>query len=285
MASDATIRHALRGAVTRLDSARVSSPALTARLLLERVTGRPREWLLAHDGEALAEVAAFERLLARVEAREPLAYVLGRRAFFDLDLLVDPRVLIPRPETELLVELALEAVAGHPSPVVIDVGTGSGAAAIAIARHAPRARVIATDVSADALDVARANAARNGVANLEFTQGDLLDAVPGVAADVIVANLPYVAREEIDALPPEIQAHEPRVALDGGGDGLDLVRRLLAQIAARHDAPRHAAYLEIGASQGPAALSAARDLVPGARAAIKQDLARLDRVLALTFGA
>lgn len=283
-----TIRIALRAAIARLDAAGVDAPASTARQLLSVATSRPREWLLAHDDETLpeAQARALETLLARVAAREPLAYVLGERGFHGLTLKIDPRALIPRPETEMLVDLALAAVRTLPAgAAVIDVGTGSGAAAIAIALGAPTARVIACDVSADALSLARENAERLG-ARVSFVESDLLSNVPD-PAPIVVANLPYVTREEIDMLPPEIQAHEPRVALDGGTDGLDLVRRLLAQLSAepaRRAALRHV-WLEVGASQGPAALALARAAFPDARTRILQDLARLDRVIAIEFEA
>ena len=283
-----TIRIALRAAIARLDAAGVDAPASTARQLLSVATSRPREWLLAHDDETLpeAQARALETLLARVAAREPLAYVLGERGFHGLTLKIDPRALIPRPETEMLVDLALAAVRALPAgAAVIDVGTGSGAAAIAIALGAPTARVIACDVSADALSLARENAERLG-ARVSFVESDLLSNVPDMAP-IVVANLPYVTREEIDMLPPEIQAHEPRVALDGGTDGLDLVRRLLAQLSAepaRRAALRHV-WLEVGASQGPAALALARAAFPDARTRILQDLARLDRVIAIEFEA
>lgn len=283
-----TIRIALRAAIARLDAAGVDAPASTARQLLSVATSRPREWLLAHDDETLpeAQARALETLLARIAAREPLAYVLGERGFHGLTLKIDPRALIPRPETEMLVDLALAAVRTLPAgAAVIDVGTGSGAAAIAIALGAPTARVIACDVSADALSLARENAERLG-ARVSFVESDLLSNVPDLAP-IVVANLPYVTREEIDMLPPEIQAHEPRVALDGGTDGLDLVRRLLAQLSAepaRRAALRHV-WLEVGASQGPAALALARAAFPDARTRILQDLARLDRVIAIEFEA
>lgn len=289
------IRAALREAIALLHAARVDAPTTTARLLLAHVLDKPKEWLIAH-GEAQLDAAARQRfgaLLQRVAAHEPLAYVLGHREFYGLDLIVDRRVLIPRPETEMLVELALDelrrgAGLGSAGFSVLDVGTGSGAIPIAIAKHAPNARILATDISRDALAVARLNAERHAVADrITFLAADLLD---GIAAlpPILTANLPYVTREEIEGLPPEIQAHEPRVALDGGADGLELVRRLLAQIAARLDAPAcasalRAAFLEIGAAQGPAALAAARAYLPRARSAIRKDLAGLDRVLVVRF--
>lgn len=286
-----TIREALRAAVARLDAAHVDAPTTTARLLLAETLGVSTAWLVAHGEQALsdAHAAAFEARLQRVVAHEPLAYVLGHRAFFELDLYVDPRVLIPRPETELLVEQALACLRERPAEAgafaCVDVGTGSGAVAIAIAAHASAVRVLATDISWVALRVAQLNARRCSVADrVAFVQADLLS---GLAAlpPVIVANLPYVAREEIEALPLEIQAHEPRVALDGGADGLDLVRRLLGQIADalayRRGECWRAAFLEIGASQGEAALQAARAALPEADVAILKDLAKLDRVLAI----
>lgn len=336
----AAIRQYLRDTVTRLNQAHIDSPATTARAVLSLVLGRPREWLVAHDDTLLDDLtlAKAEGLLGRVLAHEPLAYILGHREFYDLDLKVDPRVLIPRPETEILVELALNALTPSPtlprsnrggsrtpspveerggiddgltsSPVeerggtasgltpsparnergrvgegagwitidLIDVGTGSGAVAIAVSAHAPEARVIATDISPDALEVARENARAHGVSeHIRFIQSDLLAGLD-VRARVITANLPYVTVEEIEALPPEIQSHEPRVALDGGADGLALVRRLLTQLDA-HLTPGGSAFFEIGSSQGRAALDAARATLPGWRVELGKDLAKLDRVL------
>jgi release factor glutamine methyltransferase len=284
---DPSIRTMLRDAAQRLDHARVDAPAHTARVLLARVTGRAKEWLIAHNEEQLTpgQQAHFESLLARVVAHEPMFYVLGQREFFGLELDIDKRVLIPRPETEMLVELALAALSASSNVIdVFDIGTGSGAVPIAIAVNAPTARVLASDVSTDALEVARHNARKHGVdARVTFVHSDLLAGIDGLPV-VLTANLPYVTREEIDGLPPEIQDHEPRVALDGGPDGLDLVRALLAQIAARlPGSPLRAAYFEIGASQGPAALAAAHAALPGARCAMLKDLGKRDRVLAVVI--
>jgi release factor glutamine methyltransferase len=290
-----TLRQALRETVARFDRARIDSPATTARAVMAQALGRPREWLVAHDELPLDPVAAarLEELVARVIAHEPLAYILGHREFYGIDLRVDARVLIPRPETEMLVELALShlrrdisphldpalrAPAGEREKSLIDVGTGSGAVAIAVAANAPEVRVVATDVSRDALEVARENARRCGLdGRIQFVERDLLDGIDA-QADVITANLPYVTVEEIEALPPEIQAHEPRVALDGGVDGLALVRRLLSQID-EHLLPGGMAVFEIGAGQGLAALAAAQSILPGWRVELKKDLAKLDRVL------
>ena len=304
-----TIRQYLRETIARLNQAHIDSPATTARAVLSLVLGHRREWLVAHDDTLLdaAVLAKADGLLGRVLAHEPLAYILGHREFYDLDLKVDGRVLIPRPETEMLVDLALSTLTPSPtlprsnrggsripSPAeqrgrvgegagwttidLIDVGTGSGAVAIAVSAHAPGVHVIATDISPDALEVARENARAYGVSeHIRFIQSDLLAGVDA-RARVITANLPYVTVEEIEALPPEIQSHEPRVALDGGTDGLALVRRLLTQLDA-HLTPDGSAFFEIGSSQGQAALDAARAALPGWRVELGKDLAKLDRVL------
>lgn len=207
--------------------------------------GSDRARLAIDAGRALeqAQADAFAELLRRrAEEREPLAYITGTRHFRSLELAVDRRALIPRPETELLVEAALELPDGTR---VLDVGTGSGAVALALACERPRLRVAASDASADALELARANARRLGI-ELELLHADLLDGVPD-AFDAVLANLPYVAERERDTLAPEIVEHEPHAALFAGPDGLGAIRRLLAQLAAR---PRvRFAALEVGAGQ------------------------------------
>lgn len=297
MNANQTVRLALSAAIARLHTAQVDAPRTTAQLLLAQLLSQPKEWLIAHDDYVLSAsiVAQYEDLLARVAAHEPLAYILGQREFYGLDFNVDKRVLIPRPETEMLVELALAeltpiiAASPYPNPIAIDIGTGSGAVPVALAKALAMVHVAATDISGDALAVARSNAAKHGVAaRIVFAQSDLLDSVePSMLASlrVLTANLPYVTRDEIDGLQPEIQNHEPRMALDGGVDGLDLIRQLLAQINAlkRQGAlPQlQAAFLEFGASQGPAVLAAAQSALPNANCAILKDLAKLDRVLAV----
>ncbi len=283
-----TIRETLRNLGTRFDKAGLDSPALLARKLTAHVLQQPREYLIAHDDVTLTQpqLVALEALVQRALAHEPLAYILQTRAFYGMDLYVDKRVLVPRPETEMLVELALAHADGGP---VLEIGTGSGAAAIAIARARPGWSVIATDVSADALAVARINAQRHGTpANLTFAQSDLLSTLPADLlrhTRVLVSNLPYVAAQEIDMLQPEIADFEPRVALDGGPDGLDLIRELLRQL--RDQMLPHGnlrvAYFEHGASQGPACVAIARETLPAALCKTIKDLARLDRVLSVTI--
>lgn len=280
-----TVRQILRETKIRFDQAHIDSPASTARAVVARALNRSREWLIARDEETPTDAAyaLLQQLIERVLSREPLAYILGQREFYGLEFAVDARVLIPRPETEMLVEAALMRLRGSQDVVdsavdLIDVGTGSGAVAVAVAVRAPTARIVATDVSADALVVARQNAQQHDVMDrVRFVLADLLENVDQKTR-VITANLPYVTEEEIEALPPEIQAHEPRVALDGGSDGLALVRRLLRQLDA-HLLPGGLAVFEIGAAQGEAALQAARALLPEWQITLQKDLAKLDRML------
>ena len=281
---DLSAASVLRWAVRTLTGALVDTPRLDAELLLCQVLAWPRSRLYAHPEHTLSESehANFLRLVRRRCGREPLAYLLGRKEFYGLDFLVDRRVLIPRPETELLVELAIRKLEDiesvRPEPSVADVGTGSGAVAVALAVHIPSIGVHALDVSAEALEVARANCHRHGVAaRVELLSGDLLAPLES-AVDLIVANLPYVTRAELDALPPEISTYEPRVALDGGADGLELVRRLLGQ-AEEYLRPRGGILLEIGAGQGLEARTLAARHFPDASIEVHRDLSGLDRVL------
>jgi release factor glutamine methyltransferase len=203
----------------------------------------------------------------RSAGHEPVAYLLGSKGFRHIDLAVDPRVLIPRPETELLVEAGLELPGGAR---VADVGTGSGAVALALKHERPDLQVLATDVSGDALDVARANAARLGL-DVAFAQGDLLDAVDG-EVDAILSNPPYV--QDGARLAPDILRHEPPGALFAGADGLDVVRRLVPQAAARAGLVA----LEIGEGQADAVARLMRE-AGMATVEVRRDLAGIERVV------
>jgi release factor glutamine methyltransferase len=219
------IREALTASADALRAAGIDDPRLDAELLLAEATGWDRA-RLATDPEAEIPPAAarrFGEMVRRRLRREPVAYILGRRGFRHLELAVDRRVLIPRPETEMLVELALEL---RPRSV-LDVGTGSGAIALAVAAELPGCAVTATDTSAGALEVARANAERLGLAGrVRFLEGSL---PPDEHFDLIVANLPYVAEAEWASLQPEVTEWEPREALLAGPDGLDAIRAFLAE--------------------------------------------------------
>jgi release factor glutamine methyltransferase len=233
-----TIQTCVTAGQQRLRDAGISpvEAALDARLLAQHVLGweAARYFTSANDPEPSGFAAVYEPLVARRAAREPLPYITGRREFWDLTFEVSPAVLIPRPETELIVEAALEL---FPSPTaaltVVDACTGSGVVAIALARERPGARIVATDISSEALEVARRNAVRHGAAErVVFVCGDLLDPITS-AVDLIVCNPPYVAEVSRPGLQPEVRDHEPPVALFGGRDGLRLLERLVAKAPAR----------------------------------------------------
>ena len=219
----------LTSATAALAEAGCDTPRLDAELLLAEAAEVDRLTLLARDGAALSGSRAqrFRTLVARRARREPVAYILGRKGFRDLELAVDPRVLVPRPETELLVEAGLELPGGAR---VLDVGTGSGAVALALKYERPDLVVAGSDVSADALAVARANGARLSL-EVAWHRADLLAGAAG-PWDAVVANLPYVANGELGNLAPDIARHEPLAALEGGEDGLEVIERLVSELAA-----------------------------------------------------
>ena len=281
------IRQALQEATQALSNEGVDSPRLDAELLLADTVAANRAWLLAHPDRRLTpkELTRFRDLVARRAAREPLAYILGHREFFGLDLLVDARVLVPRPETELLVERALAWLRQRHRPKaarIADVGAGSGAIAVALAVHLPTAVVYALDASPGPLAVTGENARRHGVeARVHCLQGDLLAPLP-VVVDLVAANLPYVATHEWSGLAPEIREHEPRAALDGGTDGLEIIGRLL-RTAGAHLAKEGAIVVEIGAGQGAAATALAKEQFPGALVELQRDYAGLDRLAVIVI--
>ncbi len=255
---------------------------LQAELLLAHTLGTTRTMVLARLNETISQelAARYAASVARRAQHEPLAYILGHQEFYGLDFLVDRRVLIPRHETELLAQLALERVHNitHAVPVIMDVGTGSGILALTLAHHLPNAQVLATDISPDALAVAQMNAAHlNLQGRVQFIQGDLMEPVVD-RFDILVANPPYIPEARYKELPMEIRRYEPRVALDGGEDGLAVVRRLLPQLVT-HAGHGAVALLEISEEQGQDALKLAEEAVPRASIRLHQDLEGLDRAL------
>ncbi len=280
MSGGRTVQGALREGEARLAEAGVGEPRLDAELLLAHTLGSDRGYLYAHPERVLSagEEAAWQAALARRAAREPLAYILGTKGFYDLELAVDGRVLVPRPETEMMVERVLAFAAGHTVRTGWDVGTGSGALALAVARHLEGAQVVASDISPAALEVAAENRHRLGLeGRVQLVRTDLLSALGG-HVDVVVANLPYLRTEEYEAAMPEVSRHEPRIALDGGPGGLGPITRLLAQAAALEPKPA-LILLEIGAEQGPDVVALARARFPERAVALRRDLAGLDRVV------
>ena len=257
------------------------NPRLNAELLLAGALGIKRlDLYLQYDRPLKAEeLAAFKERLRRRAKREPLQYIDGKAAFRDLWLAVDPRVLIPRPETEGLVQAVLDWAAGRDALSALDVGTGSGAIALALATEGPFARVVASDLSADALEVARANreAAAPG-APVELRQGSLFAPVAGERFDVIVSNPPYVGDEERAGLDAEVRDWEPAGALFAGVGGLDVLRPLVAGAAA-HLSPGGLLAMEMGAGQADAVCALVRDTGAFTDPRVVRDLSGRDRIV------
>jgi release factor glutamine methyltransferase len=293
--SSRTLHDRLREAQARLAAAGISESdaAIDADVLARHVLGWTREQMIVRQRDPLSTTAdekafetRFSELIARRAEREPVAYITGHREFWGLDFEVTRDVLIPRPETELIVEetLALRGPSGAgglgDSPVIVDVGTGSGCLAVALAHELPRARVIAIDVSTVALHVAKRNADRHGVnARITWHAGSLLEPVDR-PVDLIVSNPPYVPLRDAETLPPDVREYEPAVALFSGGDGLATIRALVTQAA---DRVRKDGWLifEFGFGQAPAI----REIIASASAwhleKLREDLQGLPRTAVL----
>ncbi len=272
-----TIDEALDYGRTRL--ALSPTPYLDARLLLQYVLQCSHSYLVAHNNARLTAVQEtdYRQLVERAGQHEPIPYLLGTAPFYDFELEVNPAVLIPRPETEQLVDTAVQWAKTHHATRLADIGTGSGAIAIALARQLPTATIAAGDISPDALAVARRNADRLAPGRIHFYQGDLLTPLPS-GLDGIVANLPYVTTDEWTALADGVKWYEPALALKGGPDGLDLIQQLLAQ-AVNKLAPQGAIFLEIGWQQGTAVTKLAHTFFPEAQVTIQVDFAGHDRIV------
>ena len=262
----------------------VLAGSLDLQVLLAHVLAKPRAWILAHPEVELEppQFARLERLFERLEAGEPLPYLIGHWEFYGLDFEVTPAVLIPRPETEVLVERGIAWLRRHPSRrLAADIGTGSGCIAVAMAKHIPDLKVIAADRSWEALQVARRNAGRHNVTRqIHFVLDDLLSAASG-PLDLACANLPYIPDEALASL--AVSRYEPRGALSGGADGLASIRALI------DDAPRWLSrggllLLEMQYDQGEAIARLAQSHFPGTQIEIIKDLAGLPRVVAIENG-
>ena len=285
------------------------TPLLDAQVLLAHILGKSRSWVLAHPEIQLTpqQESALETAIRQLQDGTPLPYIIGEWEFFGLDFEVTPDVLIPRPETELLIETALAWLRTHPEHTYrfLDVGTGSGCIAVTLAVHVPRARIVATDISPAAIAVAFGNAVKHGVEErVDFVECDLLptdggpfdgtqarpwtvdgefSTVNGLLStvNVLTANLPYIPTDTLLEL--DVYTHEPTLALDGGPDGLELIQRLLTLIAGRMDAGS-LVLLEIENRQGAAVRALARAAFPAADIYIKKDLAGHDRLVVIEIG-
>lgn len=263
-----TVGRAVNAATQRLEEAGISTARLDAQVILAHVLGVSRSWLFAHYERVLEanQAELYTEHIARRVRREPVAYIVGHKEFYGIDLKVDPRVLIPRPETEMLVDAVLDLAAQcAPETLrVADVGTGSGAIALAAAVNAPNARIYAIDLSDDALAVAHANVRRYDTRNqVTLVQGDLL-APLRECVHVIVANLPYVKSEDYHTLEADVRVYEPQLALESGEQGLDAITRLLPQVP-DHLEQGGVTILEIGYDQGKDVQQLVHDLLPQAK--------------------
>lgn len=283
-----TIGKLIRWAAEHLAKYQAGAPRLSGELLLAQVLGCTRVDLYLRFEQPLTppELAAFKALILRRRAGEPLAYILGRREFYGLDLEVGPGVLIPRPETEHLVEEAVKRLAGLPSPRLLDLCTGSGAVALACLAETPGLSAVGVDISPQALDFARANGRRLGLEpRVTWLLGDLWQplAPAGGFFEVITANPPYVRQDEWEGLALEVRGHEPSLALLGGADGLDPARVILTGSRA-FLRPQGWLLLELGAGQAPAALALARGVGIFSQVGTVKDLAGIERVLVCKRG-
>jgi len=251
-----TILSLIRWTDERFKKAGLTTPRLDAEVLLAHTLGVDRVWLYTHFDQPLQreELSRFKRLIQRRLRHEPLAYILGHREFWSLPFRVTPDVLIPRPETEILVAEGLKVLNSPEQPgrqlQVLEIGTGSGAVSVALAKELPLVSVVATDLSPKALSIAEENAAKNGVRErIFFVEGDLFHPLgKGSKFDLIVTNPPYIATDKLSSLPPEVRDFEPRKALDGGKDGLAFYRRALP-VLSQFLKPKGWFLAEIGAGQ------------------------------------
>jgi release factor glutamine methyltransferase len=257
------------------------TPRLDAQVLLANIMGKPRTWILAHPEKRLTpeQQDKLTDCTARLEAGTPLPYVIGHWEFYNLDFEINPHVLIPRPETELLVDKALEWLQAHPRfRRTADIGTGSGCISISLAHHVPDLQITATDVSKRSLDAARINAIKHGVADrISLIQTDLLESICGTF-NLICANLPYIPTTTLQQL--AVFGLEPSLALNGGPDGLGLIRRLVHMVPV-YLAPRGALMIEIEATQGKTALELASQQFPDSEISLVPDQANHDRLLTI----
>lgn len=286
------VGRALLAATRRLREVDIETAQLDASVLLSYVLGVNKAWLYAHPTRPLTEpeISRFEELVRRRMCHEPVAYLVGFKPFYGLDITVDKRVLIPRPETEMLVERASaqaqRLLREGQQPVIADIGTGSGAIAVALAVNIPEATIYATDVSAASMEVAEKNVWRYGVGEqVHLVPGHLLECLPE-PVDIVVANLPYVASGDLATLPRQVREYEPVLALDGGPDGCDVLRKLVLSVASDLGEaklkPGAVIFLEIGADEGALMRACVNETLPNCGCSVLVDYTGLDRVVVIS---
>ncbi len=281
-----TLIEAINRASVRLASAGVADARLDAEVLLRHTIGKDRAWLLAHMQDALndSSQSAFERAVERRVRREPLQYITGRQEFWGLEFTVTTDVLIPRPETELIIETALRTDREKKPPLrILDLCTGSGCIAVALARELPQAQILATDASAQAVSVARGNARRHGVADrIRFFEGDLFGPLEELdirgQVDIIASNPPYIPSGDFGSLQPEVRDYEPGMALLAGPEGIEVHRRII-QEAPDFLSRRGSLIMEMGMGQAEALSRLIRENSEYASIEVLKDLAGIDRVI------
>ena len=277
-----TLKQVLNRANGILAANNIEDAPLECMILLRHALGISRIQLYTEFNDELApsQEETFWNLIKRRLCGEPTAYITGHREFYGLDFYVNHNVLIPRPESELLVENAIKLAQNYPVSIIAEIGTGCGAIAISLAKSLPQAKIYATDISASALDVARFNCQKHGVVNsICLLQGDMLEPLPE-PVDLIVANLPYVKQSDLRQVNPA--NFEPPLALNGGSDGLEKINQLCCQVSGRL-CPQGCLLLEIGQGQGRAITTFLHSLFPSANIEVTPDLGGIDRMVSLTL--
>lgn len=280
-----TLAEAINRAAAGLSDRGIPNARLDAELLLRHVLGRDRAWILTHIQDALdgEHEAIFDSLISRRANREPLQYITGTQEFWGLDFIVTPDVLIPRPETELIIESSLQAMAGTPSPLIVDLCTGSGCIAVSLAKELPSSRILATDSSEKAVAVARLNARKHQVADrIRFLHGDLFEPLEELdilgKVDILVSNPPYVPAGLMSILQPEVRDHEPETALLAGPEGTEIHVRIIST-APRYLRTQGSLIMEMGIGQATAVGQMIRASGAYHSAEVLKDLAGIERVI------
>ena len=280
-----TIREALNQAVIMLKNEDIESPKNKARMLLQTTLKKSREYLMIYDTKEITplEREQYIRNIKRLIAGEPLQYITGKQEFMKLNFLVTKDVLIPRPDTEILVEEVIEKAQNIPNPVILDLCTGSGAIAVSIAKYIKNSKIYAVDISPKVIEIAKKNAELNGVKNnIEFIQSDLFTKIKNQKFDIIVSNPPYIETKVIKTLSKEVQ-NEPKIALDGGEDGLDFYRKI-SQNAYKYLNRKGFLCLEIGYNQKYTVQKILEEQKRYINTYCKKDLCENDRVIVTQIG-